>query len=159
MIVPFIASSFPAKNSSAAPFSSVTCVSPFSGFRCSSARHHETCIMFPVGLLLLVAAAAVLGRNSGKKCYQITVTPSLAIIILLCIKAFFWHIGMFWSSARGYFLVLSVPWHAGSPPEHDGSSVDLADVRSTCSGDSQLHVPTGRHSEHVRPSRPLQTHI
>ena len=35
----------------------------------------------------------------------------------------------------------------------------LADIRGTCSGVSKPHVPTGRHSEHVGPSRPLQTHV
>ena len=35
----------------------------------------------------------------------------------------------------------------------------LADVRGTCSGGSKSEVPTGRHSEHVGPSRPLQTHV
>ena len=30
---------------------------------------------------------------------------------------------IFFSSARGSFLVLSAPWHAGSPPEHHGASV------------------------------------
>ena len=74
-------------------------------------------------------------------------------------KGVFYHIGMFSSSARGYFLVLSVPWHAGSTPEHHGSSVALADVRGMRSGDSKLHVPMGKHSDHVGPSSPLQTHI
>ena len=35
----------------------------------------------------------------------------------------------------------------------------LADVRGTCSGGSKSQVPTRRHSEHVGPSRPLQTHV
>ena len=35
----------------------------------------------------------------------------------------------------------------------------LADVRCTCSGGSKSHVPTRRHSEHVGPSRPLQTRV
>ena len=43
--------------------------------------------------------------------------------ILLCINVFLWHIGIFFSSGRGSFLVLSAPWHAGSPREHQGASV------------------------------------
>ena len=35
----------------------------------------------------------------------------------------------------------------------------LAEVRGTCSGGSKSQVPTGRYSEHVGPSRPLQTHV
>ena len=35
----------------------------------------------------------------------------------------------------------------------------LADVRGTCSGGSKSQVSKRRHSEHVRPSRPLQTHV
>ena len=31
------------------------------------------------------------------------------------------------------------------------------DIRGTCSGGSKSQVPTGRHSEHVGPSRPLKT--
>ena len=34
----------------------------------------------------------------------------------------------------------------------------LAEVRGTCSGGSKSHVPSGRHSEDVEPSRPLETH-
>ena len=29
----------------------------------------------------------------------------------------------------------------------------------TCSGGSKSHVPSGRHSEHIEPSRPLQTRV
>ena len=35
----------------------------------------------------------------------------------------------------------------------------LAEVRGTCSGGSKSQVTTGRHSEHVEPSRPLHTHV
>ena len=83
----------PQKKSREGSFSIVTCVSPFLGFRCSSERHHGTRIMLPVGRLLLVAAAAVFGSISKKKCYQSTVTPSLGnryvTEILICVKAFF----------------------------------------------------------------------
>ena len=41
----------------------------------------------------------------------------------LVLTMFFWPFGTFCSSGRGCFLVLSAPWHAGSPPEHQGASV------------------------------------
>ena len=43
--------------------------------------------------------------------------------IFLCINVFFLHFGNFFSSGRGSFLVLSAPWHAGSPPGHHGASL------------------------------------
>ena len=43
-------------------------------------------------------------------------------LVLPCINAFF-AVRHFFSSGRGPFLVLSAPWHAGSPPEHHGASV------------------------------------
>ena len=45
-------------------------------------------------------------------------------LALLCRNAFFLHIGLFFSSSRGSFLVLSAPGHAGSPPEVHGASLD-----------------------------------
>ena len=41
---------------------------------------------------------------------------------MTCINVFF-GIDIFFSSGRGSFLVLSAPWHAGSPPEHKGANV------------------------------------
>ena len=35
----------------------------------------------------------------------------------------------------------------------------LAEFRGTCSGGSKSQVTTGRHSENVEPSRPIQTHV
>ena len=75
------------------------------------------------------------------------------------INVFFWPIGIFFSSGRGSFLVLSAPWHAGSPPGPRTQVWALAEVRGTCSGGSKSQVPSGRHSEHVEPSRPLKTHV
>ena len=62
----------------------------------------------------------------------------------------------FFSSGRGSFLVLSNLDHAGSPPEHHDT---LAVVCGTYSGGSQWQETTGRHSEHVELSRPMQTHV
>ena len=72
---------------------------------------------------------------------------------------FFLHIDILFSASRGSFLVLSALGHAGSPPEHHGASVGLAEVRGTCSRGSKSQVTTGRHFEHVEPSRPMQTHV
>ena len=54
--------------------------------------------------------------------------------ILLCTHVFFWPIGIFFSSDRGSFLVLSALWYAGSPPGPRGQVWALAEVRGTCSG-------------------------
>ena len=47
----------------------------------------------------------------------------VAPTIYYYVNVLYWHIGIFFSSGRGSFLVLSVPWHTGSPPEHHGVSV------------------------------------
>ena len=44
-------------------------------------------------------------------------------ILRVCINVFFLYIGIFFSSGRGPFLVLSALGHAGSPPEHHGANV------------------------------------
>ena len=36
---------------------------------------------------------------------------------------FLWHFGILFSSGRGSFLVLSDPWHEGSPPGRHGASL------------------------------------
>ena len=79
-------------------------------------------------------------------------------------NVFFLHIGIFSLPAAGRFSrvvsrALSASGHAGNPPEHHGESVALAKVRSTCSGGSKSQITTGRHSEHVEPSRPMKTHV
>ena len=63
----------------------------------------------------------------------------------------------FFSTGLGSFLVLSAPWHAGSPPGPRTQVWALAKVRGTCSGGSKWQVPSGRDSEHVEPSRCMQT--
>ena len=76
-----------------------------------------------------------------------------------CIHVFFWPFGIFFSSGRGSFLVLSAPWHAGSQPGPRTQVWALAEVRGTCSGGSKSQVRSGRDSERVAPSKPLQTHV
>ena len=75
------------------------------------------------------------------------------------INLFFWPSGIVFASGRGSFLVLSAPWHARSPPGPLTQVWALAEVRGTWSGGSKWHVRSGRHSEHVEPSRPMQTHV
>ena len=74
-------------------------------------------------------------------------------------RCFFLPFGIFFSPGRGSFLVLPAPWHAGSPPGHRGANLALAELRGTCSGGSKSDVPTGIDSEHIEPSRPMQTHV
>ena len=76
-----------------------------------------------------------------------------------CINVFFSPFGTFFSSGRGSFLVPSAPWHTGSPPGPRTQVWALAEVRGTCSGGSKWQVRSGRDSEHVEPSRCMQTHV
>ena len=71
---------------------------------------------------------------------------------------FFSPFGIF-CSGRGSFLVLSAPWHTGSPPGLNTQDWAPAEVRGACSGGRKWHVRSGKHSEHVEPSRPMQTHV
>ena len=79
--------------------------------------------------------------------------------LYICINVFFTTFGIFFSSGRGSFLVFSAPWHSGSPLGPNTQVWALAEVRGTCSGGSKWHVRSGRHSEHVKPSRCRQTHV
>ena len=83
----------------------------------------------------------------------------LLVRILLCIDVLFGHVGIFFFSDRGSFLVLSAPWQAGSPPRLRAQVCALADVRGTCSGGSKWQVPSERDSDHVESSRPMQTYL
>ena len=85
-------------------------------------------------------------------------TPAM-LWIYKYIHVFLWPVGVCLSPGRGSFLVLSAPWHAGSPPGPRTQVWALAEVRGTCSGGSKSHVRSGRDSEYVEPSRPLQTHV
>ena len=75
--------------------------------------------------------------------------------LLLCI-------GIFSLPGADFFLVLSTPGHGGSPSEHHGASVRPDRGPSHVLWGFKCHenwqVTTGRHSEHVEPSRPTQTH-
>ena len=78
--------------------------------------------------------------------------------LCIYINVFFWHIGIFLSSGRGSFLVLSAPWHAGSPPGPRTQVWALAEVRGTSSGGSKW-LRSGMDSDHGEAFRPLQAHV
>ena len=70
------------------------------------------------------------------------------------------HRHFFLFRPRVFSRVLSAPGHARSPPELHGASVGSGrGSRHAFSGDSKSLVTTGRHSEHVEPFRPMQTHV
>ena len=81
---------------------------------------------------------------------------TLCTYIWMC---FFYPSAFFSLPVAGRSSCSRAPWHAGSPPGPRAQVWALAEVRGTCSGDSKSHVCSGRHSEHVEPSRPLQTHV
>ena len=58
-----------------------------------------------------------------------------------------------------YFLLSRLRGTQGARPNTTAQVWALAEVLGTCSGGSKSQVTTGRHSEHVEPSRPLQTHV
>ena len=78
--------------------------------------------------------------------------------MLLCINVFLGTSAILFSSGRGSFLVLSAV-AAGSPPGHHGASLAPAEVRGTCSRGSKWQISAGSDSEHVEPSRPMQTYV
>ena len=58
--------------------------------------------------------------------------------------------------------LFSRSWLRGTQGARPNTTVQvwaLAEVRGTCSRGSKSQVTTGRHSEHVEPSRPVQTHV
>ena len=71
------------------------------------------------------------------------------------IDVFLWSFGVFGSPAWASFLVLSAPWHAGSPPEILTQLWARDEVRGTCSGGSKSLVCSARHSDHVESSMPM----
>ena len=80
----------------------------------------------------------------GEPCLYIIVFGPLGIFLVFRLR--------FVSRALGFV-------RARSPPGPRARVWALAEVRGTCSGGSKSQVPSGRHSEHVEPSRPLKTHV
>ena len=82
--------------------------------------------------------------------------PYTCVHVYKCVVSALAH---FFSSGRGYVVVPSAPWHTGGLPGPHTQVWVLAEVCGTCSGGSKWHVRSGRHSEHVGPSRPIPTHV
>ena len=115
--------------------------------------------MCPNFTFLVSAMYLVTSVKICTKMIEVSSEQSRSQFILLCLNVFSWHIGIFCSSGRRSFLVLSDPWHAGSPPEHHCASVSPGRRPWHVLWGLKSHVSTGRHSEHVGPSRPVQTHV
>ena len=75
-------------------------------------------------------------------------------------RCVFLHIGIFFSSGREVFSGALGPGARREPSQTPRRQVwALVRVRGTCSRGSKSQVTTGRHSEHVEPSRSTQTHV
>ena len=75
--------------------------------------------------------------------------------VTVCISALF-------SGTRGSFLVLSAPGHAGARPNKRRKCGPWSRYVALALGfqsREKWQVTTGRHSEHVEPSRSMQTHV
>ena len=98
-------------------------------------------------VLLVFVSVQAMTDCDGALCIILVVyvAPYRYITMHKCVFSALRH---FFSSGRGSFLVLSDPWHAGSPPGPLAQVWALAEVRGTCSGGSKWQVPTGRDSEH-----------
>ena len=84
--------------------------------------------------------------------------PPFYYYLHIC-KRVFLALRHFFSSGRGSSLVPWAPWHAGSQPGPRTQVWALAEVRGTYSGGSKWQAHSGRGSEHVQLSRPMQTHV
>ena len=83
----------------------------------------------------------------------------MIIYILLCTNVFFGTLASLLFRPR-VCSRCSRPRSTQGPRRNTRAQVwALRNFRGTCSGGSKSHVPTGRHSEPVGPSRPLQTHV
>ena len=74
-------------------------------------------------------------------------------------RCVFLHIGIFSLPAAGLFSSSRLRGTQGARPKSTAQVWALAEVRGTYSGGSKSQVTTGRHSEHVEPSRPMQIHV
>ena len=72
-------------------------------------------------------------------------------------NVFFWPIGIFSLPVAGLSSCSRLRGNAGSPPGPRTQAWALAEVGGTCSGGSKWQIPSGSDSEHVKPSRLMQT--
>ena len=83
--------------------------------------------------------------------FHVAHIPKGNLLLCFCVNVFFWHIGISSSSGHGSFPVLSA-----RPMAHVISGV--LNVVNVVRHYLVWQVPTGSDSEHVEPSRPMQTH-
>ena len=79
--------------------------------------------------------------------------------ILLCRNVFFCTSAFLSLPAPGLFSCSRLRGTQGARRNNEAQVWALAKVRGMCSGDSKSKVNTGRPSEHVEPSRSMQTHV
>ena len=79
--------------------------------------------------------------------------------ILLCINVFFCTSSFCSLPAADIFPCSRLRGTQGARPNTTAQVWALDEVHGTCSGGSKFQVTTERHSEHVEPSRSIQTHV
>ena len=72
---------------------------------------------------------------------------------------FFAHQHFFSLPTAGLFFCYRLWSTQGARPNTTVQAWALVKVRGTCSAGSKSQVRTGRHSEYIQPSRPMQTRI
>ena len=83
----------------------------------------------------------------------------LNIFITMYERVFFSHRHFFSLPAAGRFSCSRL-WGTQRARQNTTARIwALTEVRGTCSGGSKSQVTTGRHSEHIEPSRPMRTHV
>ena len=97
--------------------------------------------------------------------FSTCVTPGISLqqtsgmkTLYICINGLFRPLGIFSLPAAGLPSCSRLRGTQGARP--DPACTFGPWPRSVApAGGSKSHIPTGRHSEHVGPSRPLQTHV
>ena len=79
---------------------------------------------------------------------------TLVCMYIAMYKCVLLHIGVFSIPTAGLFSCSQLRGTQGARPTTTAQVWALAEVRGKCSGGSKSQVTTGRHSEHVQPSRP-----
>ena len=91
--------------------------------------------------------------------YMLAFIPVPGTYVLLCINVYFYPSAFFSLPTAGLFSCSRLRGTQGARPNITAQVSALTEIRGTCSGGSKWQVPTGRHSEHVEPSRPMQAHL
>ena len=85
--------------------------------------------------------------------------PPCKYHVLLCTTVFFCTSALFPLPAVGRSSCFRLRGTQGARPNTTAQACALAEVHGACSGGSKSQITTGRHCEHVEPSRRLQTHV